>query len=54
MRMPDDVVERPGRLAARDGTSVALAEAFRCSLVTAEGRLGRAPRIGCPVTVVPR
>ncbi|MGY1665960.1 type II toxin-antitoxin system VapC family toxin [Geodermatophilus sp. SYSU D00696] len=37
-----------------DATYVALAEALDCAVVTADGRLGRAPGIRCPVTVVPR
>ena len=41
-------------LSACDATYVALAEALNCSLLTADSRLGRAPGIGCPVTVVPR
>lgn len=41
-------------LSAYDACYVALAEVLDCCLVTADGRLGRAPAIGCPVTVVPR
>jgi predicted nucleic acid-binding protein len=41
-------------LSAYDATYVALAELLDCSLLTADGRLARAPGIGCPVTVVPR
>jgi len=37
---------------AYDGTYVALAEALDCSLVTADGRLGRAPGPRCAITVV--
>jgi predicted nucleic acid-binding protein len=32
---------------------VALAEALDCSLLTADGRLSRAPGIRCAVTIVP-
>ena len=39
---------------AYDATYVALAEALDCPVVTADGRLGRAPGLRCPVTVVPR
>jgi predicted nucleic acid-binding protein len=46
--------ELRGNLSAYDATYVALAEALNCPLLTADGRLGRAPGIGCPVTVVPR
>jgi predicted nucleic acid-binding protein len=41
-------------LSSDDATYVALAELLGCSLLTADGRLGRAPGIHCPVTVVPR
>lgn len=37
-----------------DATYVALAECLECALLTADGRLGRAPGIRCSVTVVPR
>jgi predicted nucleic acid-binding protein len=40
-------------LSAYDATYVALAEQLACGLVTADGRLSRAPGILCPVTVVP-
>ena len=40
-------------LSAYDAGYLALAEALRCALVTADGRLSRAPDIRCPVTVVP-
>jgi predicted nucleic acid-binding protein len=41
-------------LSSYDATYVALAELLDCSLLTADGRLARAPGIGCPITVVPR
>ncbi len=39
-------------LTAYDATYVALAEALNCSLVTADGRLGRAPGPHCAITLV--
>lgn len=36
-----------------DATYVALAETLDCALVTADGRLGRAPGTRCVVTVLP-
>lgn len=39
-------------LSAYDASYVAMAEALRCSLVTADGRLGRAPGPRCAITVV--
>lgn len=41
-------------LSAYDAGYVALAESLGCSLLTADGRISRAPGILCPVTVVPR
>jgi len=41
-------------LSAYDAIYVALAEHLDCVLLTADGRLGRAPGVRCPVTVVPR
>lgn len=39
---------------AYDATYVALAEALRCELVTADARLAQAPGPTCPITVVKR
>ena len=50
----DRIWDLRGNLSAYDATYVALAEFLDCALLTADGRLGRAPGIGCPVTVVPR
>ncbi len=41
-------------LSAYDATYVALAEALECPLVTADGRLARAPGPRCAITVVRR
>jgi len=41
-------------LTAYDAAYVALAEALNCSLVTADGKLGRASGLRCTVMVVPR
>ena len=41
-------------LTAYDAAYVALSEALGCALVTADGRMGRASGVRCPVTVVPR
>jgi predicted nucleic acid-binding protein len=41
-----------GNVSAYDATYVALAEGLDCPLLTADGRLGRAPGVRCPVTVV--
>ncbi|SNS44035.1 Predicted nucleic acid-binding protein, contains PIN domain [Geodermatophilus saharensis] len=41
-------------LTAYDAVYVALAEALDCPVVTGDGRLGRAPGVRCPVTVLPR
>jgi predicted nucleic acid-binding protein len=49
----DRVWELRDNLSAYDASYVALAELLRCSLLTADGRLGRAPGVRCPVTIVP-
>jgi predicted nucleic acid-binding protein len=41
-------------LSAYDASYVALAESLNCALLTADYRLGSAPGLRCPVTVVPR
>jgi predicted nucleic acid-binding protein len=41
-------------LSAYDASFVALAESLDCALLSADARLGRAPGLRCPVTVVPR
>lgn len=41
-------------LSAYDATYVALAESLDCALVTADARLSNAPKVRCPITVVPR
>jgi predicted nucleic acid-binding protein len=50
----DRVWQLRHNLTAYDATYVALAEALDCTVVTADGRLVRAPGIRCAVTVVPR
>lgn len=50
----DRVWELRENVSAYDATYVALAELLDCDLLTADGRLGRAPGIRCSVTVVPR
>jgi predicted nucleic acid-binding protein len=50
----DRIWELRDNLSAYDATYVALAELLDCSLLTADSRLGRAPGIGCAITVVPR
>lgn len=49
----DRVWQLRDNLSAYDASYVALAELLDCILLTADGRLGRAPGIRCPVTVVP-
>lgn len=50
----DRVWELRDNLSAYDASYVALAELLDCSLLTADGRLGRAPGVRCPITVLPR
>ena len=50
----DRVWELRDNLSAYDATYVALAERLGCSLLTADARLSRAPRLQCPITIVPR
>lgn len=49
----DRVWELRDNLSAYDASYVALAELLGCSLLTADGTLGRAPGVRCPVTIVP-
>jgi predicted nucleic acid-binding protein len=44
--------ELRNNLSAYDAAYVALAESLNCDLLTADGRLSRAPGLRCPVTVV--
>ena len=48
----DRIWELRDNLSAYDAAYVALAERLECTLLTADGRLGRAPGVRCPVTVV--
>ena len=50
----DRVWELRHNLSSYDASYIALAELLDCNLLTADARLGRAPGIRCPVTVVPR
>ena len=50
----DRVWELRQNLSAYDAGYVALAEALRCGLVTADARLSRSTGIRCPITLVPR
>lgn len=47
------VWELRDNLGAYDAVYVALAETLDCALVTADGRLSRAPGLRCAVTLVP-
>jgi len=46
------VWELRDNLSAYDASYVALAEQLGCALLTCDGRLGNAPRLRCPITVV--
>ncbi|MEU4681609.1 type II toxin-antitoxin system VapC family toxin [Streptomyces xinghaiensis] len=46
------VWELHGNLTMHDATYVAAAEAYDCALLTADGRLARAPGLRCPVRVI--
>lgn len=50
----DRVWQLRDNLSAYDAAYVALAELLDCALLTADGRLSRAPGTRCPITVVPR
>lgn len=50
----DRVWELRENLTAYDATYVALAELLGCHLMTADGRLARAPGPLCPITVIRR
>lgn len=50
----DRVWELRDSVSAYAASYVALAEHLGCALMSADGRLGRASGIRCPVTVVPR
>ena len=50
----DRVWELRENVSSYDASYIALAERLDCSLLTADGRLGRAPGTRCPITVVPR
>ena len=50
----DRVWELRDNLSAYDASYVALAELLGCSLLTVDGRLGRAAGVRCPITIVPR
>lgn len=49
----DRIWQLRGNVTPYDACYVALAEALGCSLLTADGRLSRAPGLRCPVTVLP-
>ncbi|MGI8535968.1 MAG: type II toxin-antitoxin system VapC family toxin [Mycobacteriales bacterium] len=50
----DRVWQLRDNFTAYDASYVALAERLGCALLTADRRLGRAPGVGCPITLVPR
>ena len=47
------VWELRDNLSTYDASYIALAETLGCPVLTADGRLARAPGVRCPVTVVP-
>lgn len=49
----DRVWELRDNVSAYDASYVALAELLNCHLLTADGRLSRAPGIRCAITVLP-
>jgi predicted nucleic acid-binding protein len=50
----DRIWELRENVSSYDASYLALAEALGCPVLTADGRLSRAPGLRCPVTVVPR
>jgi predicted nucleic acid-binding protein len=48
----DRIWELRDNISAYDACYVALAERLGCALLTADGRLARAPGVRCPVTVI--
>ena len=50
----DRIWELPAPFSAYDAAYVALARTARAATAAADGRLGQAPGVRCPVTVVPR
>ncbi len=50
----DRIWQLRDNLSGYDASYIALAESLDCALLTADARLGRAPGVRCPVTVVPR
>ena len=49
----DRIWQLRDNISAYDASYIALAEALGCAVLTADGRLGRAPGTRCSVTVVP-
>lgn len=49
----DRIWQLRDNVSAYDASYIALAEALGCAVLTADGRLGRAPGTKCSVTVVP-
>lgn len=50
----DRIWELRDNVSAYDACYVSLAEVLGCTLITADGKLSRAPKLRCSVTVVPR